>query len=541
MRYLARTAELPGRTAPSIVKLEDARDTRGVFRHLHSASALRGNRIVRECFRADSLDDKELLDVVSRRVRRAVAALANGGSRERIEHEIIRRCDLEGSPHKEVQADLALSRRAFYYHRRRATERLSVLLRDCNELPRAFIASIDEFDLQMNRAAGLAALGQTVVASAAAARSYAIATNAEQRVRAGALLGEFAIDLGGLDGMRASAVLLERELFALGLDSDGRTAASRLHAEVTLAILRWRVDATNPMPALRASAQATRGMRCADSDWLHARASFLLSYADLANVAGAPAEAVRAVREADGALQATDEPSPALRARCAISDAAISLALEHPLSYAAERARAALELSARHGLVPFALDASAVLAMTEIARGRTESALDVVRSAREAAFGLEEHEAAMFFFLTAARVFASAGSLGEAAVMLARAADGRERFETLQTVERFTRAIVRLAQGRTNDALRCASETMRLAEQLGLSRMTGRALGLRARALTTLGRSREARASAGDAMVLLERFGTQHELAAAYDLVGTLDRSARRKRQAVELRAAIAR
>jgi hypothetical protein len=187
------------------------------------------------------------------------------------------------------------------------------------------------------------------------------------------------------------------------------------------------------------------------------------------------------------------------------------------------------------------LDASAVLAMTEIARGRTESALDVVRSAREAAFGLEEHEAAMFYFLTAARVFASAGSLGEAAVMLARAADGRERFETLQTVERFTRAIVRLAQGRTNDALRCASETMRLAEQLGLSRMTGRALGLRARALTTLGRSREARASAGDAMVLLERFGTQHELAAAYDLVGTLDRSARRKRQAVELRAAIAR
>jgi tetratricopeptide (TPR) repeat protein len=524
------------------VKLEDARDTRGVLRHIHNAPSLRSNQIVRECFQTESLDDGQLLEAVSRRLRRAIGALANGGPRERTEHEIIRRCDLEGAPHKEVQADLIISRRAFYYHRRRGTERLAALLRsDDAGLTHAIVDRIDEFDLQMNRAAGLAALGQIADASAAVARCHAIATTAEQRVRAAVLLAEFSIDLGGLDSMRATSVRLERELLALGSDSDGHTAASRLNAQAALTILRWRVDGTSPMTAMRATARATKEVRCADSVWLHARASFLISYADLANVAGAPAEAVRALREADGTLQATNEASPALRARCAISEAAISLALEHPLSHAAERARAALELSTRHGLLPLALDASAVLAMTEVARGRTEKALEVVRSAREAALGLEEHEAAIFYFLTAARVFASAGSLGEAAVMLERATDGRARFETLQTVERFTKAIVLLAQGRTGDALRCASETMRLAEQLGLRRMTGRALGVRARALSSLGRRREARASAGDAIELLERFGTSHELAIAYDLAGTLDRSARRKRQALELRAAIAR
>ena len=399
--------------------------------------------------------------------------------------------------------------------------------------------SVDEFDLQMNRAAGLAALGRTVDAIASAARSDEIATTPERRVLARAQLAEFAIDLGRPEGMRAAAASLERELPALDETNDG-TAAAKLSGEVTVAILRWRVDGTDPMPAMRNIARTTRGAGGAGSAWLKARARFLLSYADMANVAGAPAEAARALREADGALQSADEPEPALRARCAISDAAISMALEHPLSYAAERARTALELSARFGLVPFALDASAVLAMTEMARGRTESALAVVRSARAAAFDLEEHEAATYYFLTAARVFAAAGSLDEAGSMLVRAAGGGERFETLQTAERFTRAIVRLAQGRTDDALRYASETMRLAEQLGLGRMTGRALGVRARALTALGRSREARASAGDAIPVLERFGTRHELAAAYDLAGILEHSTRRKRQAVELRAAIA-
>ena len=538
---MARTPELPGRTAPSIVKLEDARNARGVFQHLHDAPALRANTIVRDCFLTDSLDDRQLTDAVLTRVRRAVAALAHGGARERTEHEIIRRCDLEGATHKEVRADLALSRRAFYYHRRRAVERLTILLRagDAGS-PRAFVNSVDEFDLQMNRAAGLAALGRTVNAIASAARSDEIATTAERRVSARVQLAEFAIDLGRPEGMRAAAAALERELHSLEFETNDGHAAAKLSGETTAAILRWRVDGIDPMPAMRNIAQTTRGARGAGSAWLKARARFLLSYADMANVAGAPAEAARALREADGALQSAEEPEPALRVRCAISDAAISMALEHPLSYAAERARTALELSARYGLVPFALDASAVLAMTEMARGRTESALSVVRSARAAAFDMEEHEAATFYFLTAARVFASAGSLDEAGGMLVRAARGGNQFETLQTAERFTRAIVRLAQGRTNEALRYASETMQLAEQLGLGRMTGRALGVRARALTALGRSREARASAGDAIPVLERFGTRHELAAAYDLAGTLEHSTRRKRQAVELRAAIA-
>ncbi|HEY1428384.1 MAG TPA: hypothetical protein VGF18_02345, partial [Candidatus Tumulicola sp.] len=470
----------------------DARDIRGVIRQLRNAAALRASGIVQDCFAVDSLDDAGLVDAVRTRVRHAVGSLKRTDPREKTEYEILWRCDVEGAPQKQVQSDLGLSRRAFYYHRRHAIDRLAGAFRNDSTSSASYaVVHVDEFELQMNRAAALAALGQLDGARDVAARAVELAATLERRVRVRARLAEFAVDAGGLGGMRAAAAHLDAELPAFRIESSGELRAAALDAESIAAIPRWRIDGIDPVPTMRRVARRARTTRSGEAAWVTSHARLLLAYSEVANVGGDPVEAARLLRDADEVLRSSPEPSPLLRARCAISDAAVSLGVEHPLSYAADRANRALELSSHYGFTPLALDASSLLAMTEIARERTSRALEIIRAVRGSASQLVKHEAAMFYFLTAARVFATAGSMREADEMLARAAESSHGFETLETAERFTRSFVRLAQGRTGDALRHASETVRRAEELGLNRMTGRAFAVRASAFAVLGRSRE--------------------------------------------------
>ncbi|HXM07834.1 MAG TPA: hypothetical protein VN936_10235, partial [Candidatus Acidoferrum sp.] len=301
----------------------------------------------------------------------------------------------------------------------------------------------------------------------------------------------------------------------------------------------WRIDGTDPLPAMRKIAAAAKSARVVDAAALDARARFLLTYADFANVAGAPLEARAVLDDVGAILRGLEGPSVELRVRTTIAEAVVSLALVQPLSHAADRATVALDISVRHGLVPYALDASAVLAMVETARGRVQSALEVVSAARSAAFALGPHEAAGFFYLSAARVYSAVGTLGDARSMLELADRQIVSSDVLGATQQFTRAVLTLANGRPDKAVQYATEAMYLSERYDLKRMKGRALGIRAQALAALGRKQEAHNASIDAISVLERYGTQHTLASAYELSATLDRRTRYKRYAKELRSAI--
>jgi hypothetical protein len=163
----------------------------------------------------------------------------------------------------------------------------------------------------------------------------------------------------------------------------------------------------------------------------------------------------------------------------------------------------------------------------------------VVLAARSAAVALGPHEAGEFFFLSAARVCAAVGAPREARSMLALAEQQIVSFDLLAATQRFTRAVLALANGRPGSAVAYATETMHLSERYDLKRMQGRALGIRAQALAALGRKREAHSAAIDAISVLERYGTQHTLASVYELSATLAHDTRYRRHALELRSAI--
>ena len=177
--------------------------------------------------------------------------------------------------------------------------------------------------------------------------------------------------------------------------------------------------------------------------------------------------------------------------------------------------------------------------MVEMARGRVQSALDVLLAARPTALALGPHEAAGFFFLSAARVYATVGTLGDARSMLELAERQIVSSDALGATQQFTCAVFTLANGRPDDAVAYAARTMQLSERRDLKRMKGRALGIQAQALAALGRKREAHSASIDAISVLERYGTQHTLASAYELSATLDRGTRYKRYAKELRSAL--
>ncbi|HEY1429089.1 MAG TPA: hypothetical protein VGF18_05920 [Candidatus Tumulicola sp.] len=520
---------------------DDASLVRDLLRRLGNAGALRNNALVAEMLPSLDVDDRRLCEEILSRVRRGVNALGErGGAGGILEREIVRRCDLERTDHKVVIADLGISRRVFYYHRRRALRHLGEHLRGSSSFAvRKTTNLLDEFEIYVGRAASLAALGNVKDATLAASRAEAVAATPEQRVHASALLAEYAAESGRVDGLADRLGRLENALTNIERQSNSNNATAWLEGAHVASLLRWRIGADDPLPEMRTIATIARSARNVDAAALDARARFLLTYADFANVGGAPVEARSVLDEAGAIVRHLDEPSLGLRVRLPIAEAVVSLALLQPLSYAADRAAAALDISVRHGLIPYALDASAVLAMSEMARGRAQAALDVVRSARSAALSLGPHEAGQFFFLSAARVCAAAGALNDARDMLDLAERQIVSSGLLAATQQFTRAVLTLADGRPSSAAKYATETMHLSGRYKHKRMEGRALGIRAQALVALGREREARNASIDAISVLERYGTRHTLASAYELSASLARETRYKRHAKELRSAL--
>jgi hypothetical protein len=271
----------------------DVRAIRYLLHHLGNAGALRSNALVDEILPSLDMDDRQLCDEILNRVRRGVGALGErSGSAGVFEREIVRRCDLERTEHKVVIADLGISRRAFYYHRRRAFRHLTAYLRGSSApVVSNTVDRIDEFGMHVRRAASLAALGHAEAATTAVAQAEAIAITPDRRVQASALLVEYAAETGRIDGLAARLGRLENELSTFEREPGAIGTTAWLQGANTSATLRWRISGADPLPAMRKIAAVARSARTVDATFLDARARFLLTYADFANVGGLPIEA----------------------------------------------------------------------------------------------------------------------------------------------------------------------------------------------------------------------------------------------------------
>jgi hypothetical protein len=534
MEPLAMRSRAPAPGSVTLRRNDDVRAARHLFRFLGNAEALRTNPL------AASVPGGG--DALLAAVREAVLALADPDTpTRRLQRDILIRCDLDGVAHKVAIGELGISRRTFYYHRRRALERFAATLRRTRGRPRVAVSRpLDAFEIRLAAASQLAALGRLEAARDELKRAASHAATAAERARALSATLSLALDAGHLTELRDQIEQLGRYARKLEGSRGPGDLAAWLDAATTAAALSWKINGAST-DAYEALSDAARVARHATGDALttRVRVAALATFAEIAEMAGVPGEPLAALADAERVLTADSEGSPVQRARLLIARVQILLSLERPLAEAVASARSALRLSAAAGFVPNVVDASVVLAMSESARDRHREAIEALDAARPFAAALEEHEASTLFYLTEARVNADAGAAGDALAALARAERQAEKEIGLSATLDFTRAAVALAARRAVRATRCAARAASAAQRLNLRRMIGGAFLLRTRALVALGRTREAADASETAVWALERHGGKFALASAYALAGQLTRNRRHAARALELRAVL--
>ncbi|HEY3676340.1 MAG TPA: hypothetical protein VGK84_10160, partial [Candidatus Tumulicola sp.] len=137
--------------------------TREILRYRNHPQRLRSNALVRSWWSAAQAgdakagDDEALVWALNRRLHESIAAMPQRYS------ELLRRCDLEGQPHRSVMRELALSERHFYRERRAAITALGQLFKRGPIKMRAASISLghDRLSLGLARADALERAGQT--------------------------------------------------------------------------------------------------------------------------------------------------------------------------------------------------------------------------------------------------------------------------------------------------------------------------------------------------------------------------------------------
>jgi len=177
-----------------------------LLRNLDLPARLRQNELVAQCFAGMRQGDGTELDarMIALRIKATVlisiasleteATSTLHGSRQR---SIMERCDVRREKHSAVAADLGISLREFYRERRRAMERLAVVLK--TELARpseALLKTPTAFELDLDRVVNLTRVGDMPAAFKLLDSVLRETTNARDHVRACCLGVELAADRG---------------------------------------------------------------------------------------------------------------------------------------------------------------------------------------------------------------------------------------------------------------------------------------------------------------------------------------------------------
>jgi tetratricopeptide (TPR) repeat protein len=442
-----------------------------------------------------------------------IVASAPNSERRRAERTrtIIMRCDLGGSAHKAVAAELGLSARQFY-----------------RERERAILSAGEAFELLLTRRYALHAVTLDAFAVAlqqiTALRNAGLAEHALQLAER--LRGE---DLRSTQ--RTALTCVHAELLAERYDYDGAlTLLDGLepHADVTLAYAHVYAAAGAVSCARRYAERA--GDTAGGFDTL-ARA--LLLRCDLEVSRGSMADARRALDQAGRALSQMEYvPAELLAEQCMQECYLYALDPADSPAMLASYNRG-LQLSQRHGLANAAVNLTLAYSTYHSLQGRVEEAAQFARRALDLA---ELIPSAQYgpAYLIAAEAEIAAKRFEQAAAFVSKARgvlrpDGRD-FARAQMLE----AQIQCSSGRFREAVAAGKSAAELSQRADCPRFAGASLRIVAEAYAGMNRLREARANIDDALSILESRGHGHSLGRARQVAARLARSHRGVRNAVK-------
>jgi tetratricopeptide (TPR) repeat protein len=229
------------------VRSRDCLAVSNLLRNLDVPSRLRQNDLVARCFAGiREVDDAELDGrIIALRIKAIVlasiasletdAASSLRGSRQR---SIMERCDIRREKHSAVAIELGISLREFYRERRRAMERLAVLVRAELARPsKAVLKTPAAFELDLDRVVNLTRVGDMPAAFMLLESVVRAATSARDCVRACCLGVELAADGGDAPQCREFFAEARRAGASLGETHDALIVSTEL--ELGRAMQSW--------------------------------------------------------------------------------------------------------------------------------------------------------------------------------------------------------------------------------------------------------------------------------------------------------------
>ncbi|HZO92831.1 MAG TPA: hypothetical protein VFB22_03600 [Candidatus Baltobacteraceae bacterium] len=497
--------------------------SRHLLRNLDDARELRRNPLVRNLFapeRVGARDGDHERRAVARIRRRVTVTLAGlrdqprGGRAVRLGrvHAALLRCEIDSQPLAVVAAELGLSERQL--RRERQTAHALFLRAFDGDAPapaetrRAMVAA-DTAAVRVSEGVELHELGESDLAERVLLDVERGAPAAERRIEAACAGAEVALERGRLEAARERLDEARALLGARGeeLDERARLAAEQ-HVDLAEWCVRWRTElvggvAARP-PLVVAHADAVQAFAGERHRALLVRA--LAAYADQRWECG-DARAMQAALERAAALLRTIDPARVKEQLAVAFAQARAIALADGCAKDAEaRAFAALEERASNG----GHVRTALRARSERFGGTTSALPRLARASEEMErlFGPRERREMPIAFAGAARIVAqeeSADRVAGAAQLAEESAPARSANVLLARCARVRAAY---EVGAYDDAAALAQAVLADAEMIGNPRVRGSAHRYLGQVAAVRGIRNEAVRHTGEALSLLEHFGT---------------------------------
>lgn len=496
-----------------------------LYRHfigsLNKIGQLRRNPIVTALFEKTSGAGRptEADRAAAERIRRMLAGLldeivasAPTSERRRAERtrSIILRCDLGGTAHKAVAAELGLSPRQFYRERERAIlgagEAFELLMARRHS---AHPVMIDVFSVALQQISALRNAGLAGDALQLAHRIRCESPRAEQRTALACVQAELHAELHEYD----AALNL--------LDALSCEALPNTHPAVMLTYAHVYAAIGAVARAYSYTEAAIGEARACD-----VRARALLLRCDLEISRGNMSGARSALQDAEFAIGRLEYVPPELLAEQLMQECYVYALDPADSSAMLASYNRGLQLAQRHGLAGAAVNLTLSLSTYHSLQGRVEEAARYARRALDLAELIPWAQYGPAYLIAAeAEIAAQRFEHASGFVRKARAVlrpDGRD-FARAQMLE----AQIECSSGRFREAVAAGKTAVELSQRADCPRFAGASLRILAEAYAGMNRLREARESIDDALSILESRGHGHSLGRARQVAARLTRSQR--------------